>query len=115
MLSIHLVSIVFGTVPSLHQSYFIFNDFYTCFIQVGQDTVGSLASLLIASAKARARSAGRARERLWGYYCARALRTKWRLGHPETPVELSVSLFDSLATLFVAKDQARLVLESIGV
>ena len=52
--------------------------------------------------------------RLWGY-CPCAMRTKWRPGHPETPVELSVSLFDSLASLFVAKDQARLVLESIGV
>ena len=31
------------------------------------------------------------------------------------PVELSVSLFDSLVSLFVAKDQAQLVLESIGV
>ena len=43
------------------------------------------------------------------------MHTKWRLGHPETPVELSVSLLDSLASLFVAKDQAQLVLESIGV
>ena len=33
---------------------------------------------------------------------------KWRLIHPETPVELSVSLF-------VAKDQSRLVIESFGV
>ena len=31
------------------------------------------------------------------------------------PVALSVSLFDSLASLFVAKDEARLVLESNGV
>ena len=29
------------------------------------------------------------------YYCACTIRTKWRLIHPETPVELSVSLFDS--------------------
>ena len=36
------------------------------------------------------------------YYCACAIRTKWRLGHLETPVELSVS-------------QTRFVLESIGV
>ena len=34
---------------------------------------------------------------------------KWRLIHP---VELSVSLFESL---FVAKDQSRLVIESFGV
>ena len=27
-----LVSTVFGTVPSLHSIYFIFNDFYTCII-----------------------------------------------------------------------------------
>ena len=46
------------------------------------------------------------------YYCACAIRIKWRLIHPETPVELSVSLFDSLA---VAKDQSRLVIESFGV
>ena len=31
------------------------------------------------------------------YYCACAIRTKWRLIHPETPVELPVSPFDSLA------------------
>ena len=54
------------------------------------------------------------------YYCACTIRTKWRLIHPEMLVELSVSLFDSLAeficskgsssaqapSLFVAKDQA---------
>ena len=43
------------------------------------------------------------------YYCACAIRTKWRLIHPETPVELSVS------SLFVAKDQSRLDIESFGV
>ena len=31
------------------------------------------------------------------YYCACTTHTKWRLIHPETPVELSVSLFDSLS------------------
>ena len=36
------------------------------------------------------------------YYCACAIRTKWRLIHPETPVELSVSLFDSL-TEFICR------------
>ena len=46
------------------------------------------------------------------YYCACAIRTKWRLIHPETPVELSVSVSPSL---FVAKDQSRLVIESFGV
>ena len=29
------------------------------------------------------------------YYCGCAVHTKWRLRHPETPVELSVSLSDS--------------------
>ena len=43
------------------------------------------------------------------YYCACAIRTKWRLIHPETPVELSAP------SLFVAKDQSRLVIESFGV
>ena len=37
------------------------------------------------------------------YYCACAIRTKWRLIHPETPVELSVSLFDSLAEFICSK------------
>ena len=52
------------------------------------------------------------------YYCACVICTKWRIIHPETPIELSVSLFDSLAEficLFVAKDQSRLVIESFGV
>ena len=46
------------------------------------------------------------------YYCACAIRTKWRLIHPKTPVELSVSLFDSL-TEFICR--SRLVIESFGV
>ena len=37
------------------------------------------------------------------YYCACAIRTKWRQIHPETPVELSVSLFDSLAEFISGK------------
>ena len=37
------------------------------------------------------------------YYFACAIRTKWRLIHPETPVELSVSLFDSLAEFICSK------------
>ena len=37
------------------------------------------------------------------YYCACAIRTKWRLIHPETPVELSVSLFDSLTEFICSK------------
>ena len=37
------------------------------------------------------------------YYCTCAIRTKWRLIHPETPVELSVSLFDSLAEFICSK------------
>ena len=37
------------------------------------------------------------------YYCACAIRKKWRLIHPETPVELSVSLFDSLAEFICSK------------
>ena len=37
------------------------------------------------------------------YYCACAICTKWRLIHPETPVELSVSLFDSLAEFICSK------------
>ena len=37
------------------------------------------------------------------YYCACAIRTKWRLIHPETPVELSVSLFDRLAEFICSK------------
>ena len=50
------------------------------------------------------------------YYCSCTIRTKWRLIHPETPVELSVSLFDSLAEFIrIAKDQSRLVIESFGV
>ena len=43
------------------------------------------------------------------YYCACAIRTKWRLIHPETPVDLSVSVSPSLL------DQSRLVIESFGV
>ena len=31
------------------------------------------------------------------------MRTKWRLRHPETPVELSVSLFDSLGEFICGK------------
>ena len=42
------------------------------------------------------------------YYCACAIRTKWRLVHPETNLTVSPSLF-------VAKDQSRLVIESFGV
>ena len=37
------------------------------------------------------------------YYCACTIRTKWRLIHPETPVELPVSLFDSLAEFICSK------------
>ena len=37
------------------------------------------------------------------YYCAKAIRTKWRLIHPEMPVKLSVSLFDSLAEFLCSK------------
>ena len=37
------------------------------------------------------------------YYCTGAICTKWRLIHPETPVELSVSLFDSLAEFIYSK------------
>ena len=37
------------------------------------------------------------------YYYACAIRTKWRLIHPETPVELSVSLFHSLAEFIRSK------------
>ena len=37
------------------------------------------------------------------YYYACAIRTKWRLIHPETPVELSVSLFDSLVEFIRSK------------
>ena len=37
------------------------------------------------------------------YYCACAIRTKWRLIHPETPVELSVSLFDSVPEFICSK------------
>ena len=37
------------------------------------------------------------------YSCACAIRTKWRLIHPEMPVELSVSLFDSLAEFICSK------------
>ena len=49
------------------------------------------------------------------YYCACAIRTKWRLIHPETPVELSVRYLTVSPSLFVAKDQSRLVIESFGV
>ena len=49
------------------------------------------------------------------YYCACAIRTKWRLIHPETPVELSVSLFDSLTEFICSKGLSRLVIESFGV
>ena len=37
------------------------------------------------------------------YYSACAICTKWQLIHPETPVELSVSLFDSLAEFICSK------------
>ena len=37
------------------------------------------------------------------YYYACAIRPKWRLIHPETLVELSVSLFDSLAEFICSK------------
>ena len=37
------------------------------------------------------------------YYCASTILTKWRLIHPETPVELSVSLFDSLGWFICSK------------
>ena len=37
------------------------------------------------------------------YYCPCAIHTKWRLIHPETPVELSVSLFDSFAEFICSK------------
>ena len=40
------------------------------------------------------------------YYCACAIRTKWRLIHPETPVELSVSLFDGLAEFICSKESS---------
>ena len=45
----------------------------------------------------------RALQSLETYYCACAIRTKWRLIHPETPVELSVLLFDSLAEFICSK------------
>ena len=63
----------------------------------------------------RNRPDARAELEVGTYYCASAILTKWRLIHPETPVELSVSLFDSLAELFVAKDQSRLDIEPFGV
>ena len=37
------------------------------------------------------------------YYCVCAMRTKWQLIHPEMPVKLSVSLFDSLAEFICSK------------
>ena len=37
------------------------------------------------------------------YDCACAIRTKWRLIHPETSVELSVSVFDSLTEFICSK------------
>ena len=40
---------------------------------------------------------------VWTYYCACAIRTKWRPIHPATLVELSVSLFDSLAKFICSK------------
>ena len=40
---------------------------------------------------------------------------KWRLIHPETSVELSVCYLTVSPSLFVAKDQSRLVIESLGV
>ena len=43
------------------------------------------------------------------FYCACAIRTKWRLIHP---VELSVSLFDSLAEFICSKGS---IIESFGV
>ena len=44
---------------------------------------------------------GRARARLGARACA--IRTKWRLRHPETPVELSVSLLDSFGECICSK------------
>ena len=77
-----------GVIPT---SYFIFNDFYTCSTHFfshkysQDDRVGSLASAVPLSVRYSACAIGRARALERG--------SKWRLRHPETPVELSVSLF----------------------
>ena len=91
-----------GIIPT---SYFIFNDFYTCSThffshKYGQDAVGSLASH--ERARYSACAIGQARALCRGDVAC-AIRTKWRLRHPETPVELSVSLFDSLGEFICSK------------
>ena len=89
------------------QGGYSFHSFFRAISWPRQSRLPSLVSRLRYSACA----IGRARAPLVEYCCACAMRTKWRPGRPEMPVEFSVSLFDSLTSLFVAKDQARLVLE----
>ena len=94
--------LIFLAVPSCFNSFWYgviptsYYDFYTCLThffshRYGQDTVGSLDTI-----KAGARAGGT-------YYCACGIRTKWQLRHPETPVELSVSLFDSFGLFIYSK------------
>ena len=73
---------------------YILLHFYACSThffshKYGQHAVGSLASLVHECGDLLLRMPD--------------IRTKWRLIHPETPVELSVSLFDSLAEFICSK------------
>ena len=106
-----LVSIVFGMVSSLHPTSFlmiftlvslIFNHKY------GQDTVGSLASLHSCYS---ACSCSRARTRSMDILMhMRHTHKMPRLRHLETPVELSVSLFDSFNEFICSKGSSLILL-----
>ena len=86
---------------------YILPDFYTCFThffshKYSQDTVGLLANL-IHECSHRYSAYACMQQRWITYYCVCAIRTKWQLRHPETLVELSVSLFDSFGEFICIK------------
>ena len=80
------------STPSLHRestdSLMIFTLVSLIFSshKYGQDMLALYSACAIGAAGACAADV---------HYSACAISTKWRLRHPETPVEISVSLFDS--------------------